>query len=103
MISQWIATNSEKICMGIVAIPMTVAFAMVWLYVIDEKCAHYKWYLWLMYGGAERNENFAQDFFGKAFIGMGIANVIVPCIVAYGYAHYSNITIAQFISNQTGG
>ena len=103
MITQWIATNLEMICVSAVAIPMAAGFGMGMFYIIDDKCSTFKWYLWLMYNDAEKDDAFAQNFFGKAFLGLGIANLIVPCLAVYSYIYFFNITLSQFVKGQTGG
>ena len=99
----WITNNLEMICSGIVAIPMVSTLCISIFFIIDDYCASFGWYGAMMYGGGKRDDSMAMAFFGKSFLGLGIVSIIIPCIVVYGYLYYSNISLAQFITNQTGG
>jgi len=97
MITQWVMSNAEKIAIFIMTMPILASVAMGFFLMIDDYCAGFKWYGRIMYGNAERDQYLADEFFGKMFIGLGLADIIVPCIVIYGYLYYSNKTLYSLI------
>jgi hypothetical protein len=85
--------NLNSIAMFLILTPMVVSVGMGFFLMIDDCCARFKWYGKIMYGNAERDQDLADEFFGKMFIGLGLADLFVPCIVIYGYLYITDKTL----------
>ena len=91
----WIMSNIDGIAIFIMAVPLMASVSMGFFLIIDDYCAKFRWYGKIMYGGGERDQDLADEFFGKMFIGLGLADIIVPCIVVYGYLRITARTFSD--------
>ena len=103
IITEWAMANLEMLSTSIVAIPMFIAAGVTFFFMIDGQCYEYAWYRCIIYGKAERDDAYVDEFFAGAFIVLGIVNIVIPFIIVYGYLYYSNMSFSQFIIGQTGG
>ena len=89
MITQWVMNNLYEIAIFAMVTPITISAAFGLFLVSDDFCRDFKWYGKFMYGGAERDQDKADAFFGHAFITLGVVNIIVPLLVIYGYLYFT--------------
>ena len=92
--------NLNTICISIIALSMGATFVFIILFVADDLFSKSKWYLKLVYAGRERSYEKAEEFFGKTCVRLGIVNIVVPCLVVYGYLYYSNTALLDFLLNR---
>ena len=96
----WIMNNLEKIAIVIIMVPMIVGFGMGIFFVIDEQLKNFKFYGNLMYGKLERDDEYAEEFFGKAFLSTGIVSILTPFIVIFSYLYITGKTISDLWLNK---
>jgi hypothetical protein len=100
----WIANNLDKIALLIMGLTIGSGIFIGFFFILDDFAAKFEWYKKLMYGaGYEREDSVADNFFGKAFLIIGIINITTPIIVVYGYMYYANITWAVLMKTKFGG